>query len=186
MQALIETDRQAGEEIRKQQEILGKEHDRLIADIQAAEQIEGRKAEVKSLSESLEEKKKEETVRKEALQRAEEKEPESGRLLALAAVEENCLGEYDRLEEERKSLEAAAAEEEEAKNRLKEKNTGKDTLEAGLAQQKAELEKLSTVGEQLVRSRASKDMIEDRLGRAENLLVKIKEAAEGDLDLEKK
>ena len=186
MQALIETDRQAGEEIRKQQEILGKEHDRLIADIQAAEQIEGRKAEVKSLSESLEEKKKEETVRKEALQRAEEKEPESGRLLALAAVEENRLGEYDRLEEERKSLEAAAAEEEEAKNRLEEKNTGKDTLEAGLAQQKAELEKLSTVGEQLVRSRASKDMIEDRLGRAENLLVKIKEAAEGDLDLEKK
>ncbi len=186
MRLLIEKDRQALGEAAAQKEFLTEERDRLRARIQAADRIEAKKADMKRLSDSLEEEKKRQAACQEALQSAEQKEPESRRLQKLAAVEESCLTEYDRLEEEKKSLQAEIREQEKSETDLRGKESAKNALEEKLKQQKTELEKLSTVGEQLVSARARKGTIEDRLGRAQDLLVKIRDAEAGGSDLQKR
>ena len=186
MRQLIETDRQASEEAEKEKELLTAERDRLNARIKDAEQIEEKKAEVKRLSQSIEEENEKLTACEEALQDAEKKEPESQRLLNLAAIEESHLTDYDRLEAEKKALQTAAGEEESAEKTLGEKKAGKESLEGRLIQQKKELESLGTVGEQLVGARAQKVSIEERLGKAVDLLGKIKEAEDSDLNREER
>ena len=181
MRQLIETDRLASEEAEKEKELLTGERDRLNARIQEAKQIEGKKAEEKRLSASIEEENTKLTACQEALQDAEKKEPESQRLLNLAAVEESHLTEYDRLETEKKTLQTAAGEQENAEKTLGKKNSAKESLEGRLTRQKTELETLGKVGEELVAARAQKGLIEERLGRADDLLGKIKEAEDSDL-----
>ncbi len=186
MRQLIETDRQASEEAAKEKELLTAERDRLNARIKEAEQIEEKKAEMKRLSQSIEEENEKLTACEEVLQDAEKKKPESQRLQNLAAVEESHLTDYDRLEAEKKALQTEAEEEESAEKTLGEKKAGKESLEGRLNQQKTELESLGTVGEQLVGARAQKESIEERLGRADGLLGKIKEAEDSDLNREKR
>ena len=186
MRQLIKTDRLASEEAEKEKELLTVERDRLNARIKDAQQIEGKKAEVKMLSQSIEEEKKKLTACQETLQDAEKKEPESQRLQNLAAVEESHLTEYDRLEAEKKALQTAAGEEESAERTLGEKKAEKKNLEDRLTRQKTELETLGRVGEQLVAARAQKGNIEERLERADDLLGKIKEAEDSDLNREKR
>ena len=181
MRQLIETDRLASEEAEKEKELLTGERDRLNARIQDAKQIEEKKAEEKRLSASIEEENTKLTACQEALQSAENKEPESQRLLNLAAVEESHLTEYDRLETEKKTLQTAAGEQENAEKTLGKKNSAKESLEGRLTRQKTELETLGKVGEELVAARAQKGLIEERLGRADDLLGKIKEAEDSDL-----
>ena len=181
MRQLIETDRLASEEAEKEKELLTGERDRLNARIQEAKQIEEKKAEEKRLSASIEEENTKLTACQEALQDAEKKEPESQRLLNLAAVEESHLTEYDRLETEKKTLQTAAGEQENAEKTLGKKNSAKESLEGRLTRQKTELETLGKVGEELVAARAQKGLIEERLGRADDLLGKIKEAEDSDL-----
>ena len=136
MQNLIKADRQAGEETARLQENLNRERDRLKERIRAAEQIEEKKAERVRLTEDLEKEEKEQSAGEETLKGAKEKEPESKHLLALVAVEENRLGEYDCLEEEKKALETAAAEEENAQKTLKEIAVGKKTWMTDLRSKK--------------------------------------------------
>ena len=181
MEQLIETDRLASEEAEKEKELLTGERDRLNARIKDAEQIEAKKAEEKRLSESIGEEKEKLTACEEALQDAEKKEPESQRLLNLAAIEESHLTEYDRLETEKKRLQTAAGEQENAEKTLGIKNSAKKSLEDKLTLQKTELETLGRIGEELVGARAQKGLIEERLGRADDLLGKIKEAEDSDL-----
>lgn len=181
MEQLIETDRLASEEAEKEKELLTGERDRLNARIKDAEQIEEKKAEVKRLSQSIEEENEKLTACEEALQDAEKKEPESQRLLNLAAVEESHLAEYDRLETEKKTLQTAAGEQETAEKTLGKKNSAKESLEGRLTRQKTELETLGKTGEELVAARAQKGLIEERLERADDLLGKIKEAEDSDL-----
>ena len=126
MRQLIETDRLASEEAEKEKELLTGERDRLNARIQDAKQIEEKKAEEKRLSASIEEENTKLTACQEALQSAENKEPESQRLLNLAAVEESHLTEYDRLETEKKRLQTAAGEQETAEKTLGKKNSAKE------------------------------------------------------------
>ena len=157
------------------------QRDRLNARIQDAKQIEEKKAEEKRLSASIEEENTKLTACQEALQSAENKEPESQRLQNLAAVEESHLAEYDRLETEKKTLQTAAGEQETAEKTLGKKNSAKESLEGRLTRQKTELETLGKTGEELVAARAQKGLIEERLGRADDLLGKIKEAEDSDL-----
>lgn len=182
MQRLIETDKRALEEAEAEKENLTNERDRLNKRIESAKHIEEKKEEEKRLSESLEEEKKNLDACGTALEKAKEKEPESLRLQNLAAVEESHLTEYDHLEEEKKSLQAADGEQEIAQKTLGDRKTAKKNLEDRLERQKTEYEELSTVGEQLIRARADKDAIRTRLGRAEDLLAKIKDAADSDLN----
>ncbi|MBR3186464.1 MAG: AAA family ATPase [Lachnospiraceae bacterium] len=181
MRQLIETDRLASEEAEKEKELLTGERDRLNARIQDAKQIEEKKAEEKRLSASIEEENTKLTACQEALQSAENKEPESQRLQNLAAVEESHLAEYDRLETEKKTLQTAAGEQETAEKTLGKKNSAKESLEGRLTRQKTELETLGKTGEELVAARAQKGLIEERLERADDLLGKIKEAEDSDL-----
>ena len=176
MRQLIGTDRLASEEAEKEKELLTAERDMLNARIQDAKQIEEKKAEEKRLSASIEEENTKLTACQEALQSAENKEPESQRLQNLAAVEESHLAEYDRLETENKSLQTAAGEQETAEKTLGKKNSEKESLEGRLNRQKTELESLGKVGEELVAARAQKGLIEERLEKADDLLGKIKEA----------
>lgn len=184
--SLIETDRRARDEAEEQKEALTKERDRLNARIRAAEQIEQKKAEEERLSRVIEAEKKNQAAREEALQKAKDLEPESERLQNLAAVEESHLAEYDRLETEKKALLTETAEKEKAERALGGKSSEKKGLEDKLARQEKELETLGTVGEQLVSANALKEAIEERLHKAGNLLVKIREAADGDEDRRKK
>lgn len=186
MQSLIHTDRLALDETAEQKELLTAERDKLTARIRAAQQIEEKKAEEKKLSETIDQEKERQTACQKALQGAEKKEPESQRLQNLAAVEESHLTEYDRLEAEKKSLQEAEGEQKKTEKILGDKKSEKKALEEKLEDQKTEFEKLSTVGEQLVSARAQKGTIDERLQRAEDLLLKIKEAGDGDRDRLKK
>ena len=164
MRQLIETDRLASEEAEKEKELLTGERDRLNARIQEAKQIEEKKAEEKRLSASIEEENTKLTACQEALQDAEKKEPESQRLLNLAAVEESHLTEYDRLETEKKTLQTAAGEQENAEKTLGKKNSAKESLEGRLTRQKTELETLEKSWSQPVRRRGSlKSVLEGRM-----------------------